>query len=264
MKTIERICDLPLRLRRNLSLPIAHSLIRTHDTDQFIVSYPRSGSTWLRSILAGIIDPIGGCEFETFNRILPGLSGRSLPRVWTLKHPRIIHSHTLFRRRIPKAVYLIRDGRDSLISFYHFNITRNGKEMPFSDWFDLYCRRWYGPRWDENVESWLKIGKKKLGNNLLVKKFETLKSDPETSIREIAYFLDLPTQPKAIKNALEMASLKKAKERETRKAGPIKNPDASFYRGGKSGQWKEYMDTPIYERFIKISENAFSLAGYDV
>lgn len=264
MKTFKLFCDIPLALRRNISLPIAHCLVRTHSTDRYITSFPRSGSTWLRSILAGIIDPRSGWEFDTFNRLLPGVSGRNLPRVWALDHPRIIHSHTLFRKRIPKAVYLVRDGRDSLISLYHFIITRNNRVMPFSEWFDLYCKRWYGPRWDENVESWIGVGRKTLGSNLLIKKFETLKSDPEKTIQEITDFLDLPTPPGIIARALEMTSLQKAIEREIRVVGPISNPDAKFYRGGKSGQWQEYLEKRQYERFMRLSNKALALAGYEV
>jgi hypothetical protein len=60
MKAPNLFFDLPNALRRNFSLTLAHGLIRTHATDQYFVSYPRSGSTWLQTNLAGIIDPDSG------------------------------------------------------------------------------------------------------------------------------------------------------------------------------------------------------------
>jgi hypothetical protein len=262
MNHLSRVLELPQVAGRNASLGIAHSLIKTRASDQYIVSYPRSGSTWLRTILAGIMDPIRGFEPEVFNWILPGVSGRRVSRIWKLRDPRIIHSHTTFRRGLPRVVYVVRDGRDVVISFYHYTVTRAGLRVPFSEWFNLYCKRWYGPRWHDNVESWLTDGRKQLGKNLLVVKFEELKASPMAHVQEITDFLGLPANLGAVSDALEMASLEQAREREKREAGPIANPDASFYRGGRSGQWQDYMDEPIYRKFMQISGRAFHLAGY--
>lgn len=122
---------LPRVLRRNLSLPIVHSLLDSRKTDQFLISYPRSGSTWLRTVLGGILDPVSGFEPEVFNRSLLGVRARTLPALWAQESPRIIHSHTCFRRGLGKVVYIVRDGRDSLISFYHYLTTRNGLNVSF-------------------------------------------------------------------------------------------------------------------------------------
>lgn len=262
MRTLNLVRDLPNKLRRNYSLPLAHALVRTHATDQYIVSFPRSGSTWLRTILAGIIDPHAGYEPEVFNRILPGVSGRRLPLVWSLRDPRIIHSHTTFISSLPKAVYVVRDGRDSLVSFYHYSTTRNGIDMPFEEWFDLYCRRWYGPRWHDHVESWLTKGKQKLGAALMVLRFEDLKADPVGHVGQVADFLGLNPNHSAIHHAVEMASLDQARKREARAFGRLQSEDQSFYRGGRTGQYQDYLQGDMYDRFMRISECALTLAGY--
>ena len=262
MQTLNLVRDLPSALRRNWSLRLAHALIRTHATDSYIVSFPRSGSTWLRTILAGIINPDAGHEFEVFNRILPGVSGRRLPLVWSLQHPRIIHSHTTFRTAIPKAVYVLRDGRDSLVSFYHYSTTRNGINMPFETWFNLYCRRWYGPRWHDHVEGWLTRGTEKLGGALMVLRFEDLKADPVNRVQQVTDFLGLRASQQAIQRAVEMASLDQVRKREARLFGDLSNDNQSFYRGGGTGQYQHYLQGHLYDEFIRISTRALSLAGY--
>ena len=263
MRALNLVRDLPNALRRNYSLPLAHALVRTHATDRYIVSFPRSGSTWLRTILAGIIDPHAGYEPEVFNRILPGVSGRRLPLVWSLQDPRIIHSHTTYRASIPKAVYMVRDGRDSLISFFHYSTARNGIDMSFAEWFDLYCRRWYGPRWHDHVESWLAKGKEELGTSLMVLKFEDLKTDPIGCVGQAADFLGLgaPSLP-AIHHAVQMASLDQARKREARVFGNLQNGNQSFYRGGRTGQFQDFLQGDMYDRFMRISGCALTLAGY--
>lgn len=262
MNRLTRMLELPQVVRRNISVTIAHLLIRTHPSDQYLVSYPRSGSTWVRTILTGIMDPTTCGAPEAFNRLLPGVSGSRLPLIWKLNDPRIIHSHTVYTRRLPRAIYLVRDGRDVVVSYYHYIVTREGLKLPFPEWFDLYCRRWYGPRWHENVESWLMKGRKHLGRNLLVVKFEDLKANPAHKMREITTFLGLQTEPHAVSDAIEMASLEKARRHEKRLVGKLDNPDSSFYRGGKVGQWRDQFDEHSYKRFMRMSGRALNLAGY--
>lgn len=262
MKEQHLFLDLPNVLRRNFSLTIAHALVRNRKTDRYIVSYPRSGSTWLRTILGAIMNPETGFEPDTFNRILPGVSGTRLPLIWALPDPRIIHSHTTFRTGISKAVFVVRDGRDAIVSYYHFTTTRIGIKVSFGKWFELYCRRWYGPRWHDNVEGWLSIGSKQLEDNLMVVKFEDLKADPLGRVQSVADFLGLPSQRDLVGHAIEMASIEQAKKREARELGNLQNNNQSFYRGGKSGQYHDYLQGKIYDRFMRMSTRAMSLAGY--
>jgi hypothetical protein len=226
------------------------------------VAFPRSGSTWLRTILATIIDPENGFEPEAFNRIIPGVSGRRLPLIWNLSDPRIIHSHTTFRRGLPRTVYIVRDGRDTLVSWYHYSVTREGGQVTFSEWFELYCKRWHGPRWHDNVESWLTKGKKQLEDNLLVVKFETLKASPVEEVQNIAKFLGLSTDINAIFHAVDMAKLESAREREKKVFGELTDPNQSFYRGGNVGQWSDYLSDGLYDKFMGLSKKAMKLAGY--
>jgi hypothetical protein len=208
------------------------------------------------------MDPDKGYEPEVFNQILPGVSGRRLPLIWRLEDPRIIHSHTTFRKGLPRAVYMIRDGRDAVVSFYHYTVTREGHKIPFPDWFELYSRRWYGARWHDHIESWLNDGSKNLLDNLLVVKFEEMKENPVTCVQLITKHLGLTTDNEVISNAIEMASLGRARERERREFGDIQNPNKSFYRGGKTGQWSNYLKGNIYERFMDMSDQALRLANY--
>lgn len=257
-----RLLEIPSAIRRNISMPIDHALVGHRPSDQYILAFPRSGSTWLRTMVATILDPEKGFEPAVFNEIIPGVSLSSLRRVRALADPRLIFSHSTFRRSVARAVYVVRDGRDAIVSLYHYATIRAGQEMAFPEWFDLYSARHFGPRWDNHVESWLVRGKEHLGKELLIVRFEELKKEPVAGLEKIAGFLGLPHGQEMVSHAVDMARTEKAREREKKERGEIADPNASFYRGGKTGQWQEYLTGPIYDRFMEMSATALRLAGY--
>lgn len=264
MGSLRRLAGTPLLLRRNLSMPVDHALLRQRPGDQFVVAFPRSGSTWVRTMLATLRDPEKGFDPYVFNETIPGVSFANLPRLRALPSPRLMFSHTAFRRSLPRVVYVVRDGRDALISYYHFSTTREGKAVPFSEWFDLYAMGGFGPRWDRHVKSWLIRGQQHLGDKLLVVRFEDLKKNPVPGLQAIASFLGLPADLQIVSRAVEMAKTEKAREREEKQWGHIQDPNASFYRGGKTGQWEEFLTGEIYAKFMKLSAEALRLAGYSL
>lgn len=251
-------------VRNRFSLPLAHYLINAEESDRFLVSYPRSGSTWLRAILCNILMPEANGDPEIFNRVIPGVSLRRLPLIYKSSRPRLIQTHTWFRSDIPKAVYLLRDGRDVLVSSYHYQVTRQGlgDSISFSTWFEHYLKGYYGQRWDHNVESWLITGVDQMADNLIVIKFEELRSNTQESIRSIARFLNVSGDEKRIAEAINGASIKKARQWERKYLGEIRNPNASFYRGGRIGQYTEYFSDEMMDRFLRVSYRAMRLGGY--
>src|ERR1035438_7495975 len=92
--------------------------------DTFLVSYPKSGNTWVRFLLANLIHPNETVGFANINRLLPApgvLSKRFLKK---LPRPRIMKSHEPFDVRFRKVIYLVRDPRDVAVSEYHFDLKK--------------------------------------------------------------------------------------------------------------------------------------------
>lgn len=254
-----------LKIKRRYTLPLAHRLIGHRPDDRYIIGYPRSGNTWLRIILTNILVPDANSDPYIIQSTLPGVSFKQINRINQFPSPRLIHSHTIYRRDIPTAVYLIRDGRDVLVSYYHYLITRKGraKDESFSQFFDLYCQGVYGQQWHENVETWFLTGIEKMKDKILVIHFEDLKKNTEDIVFDVANFLGIPASISDIQDAIEKSKIDRLREIEKSQFGiDIIDPNISFYRSGKSGQWMDMFTPEIEQQFYEFSSYALQLGGY--
>ena len=248
--------------REYLSLEVGHRLVFSRLNDQYLLSYPRSGNTWMRTMVGVLVNPgeHGNPDFTRQN--IPGISISNAQKINSHISPRIIKSHTWYRKDIHRAVYLVRDGRDVLVSLYHYYITRESKTLSFPDFYSDYIKGKYGQLWHENVESWLTRGKELLGDDLLVISFEELKTDTYQVLTRTAEFLGLPAGKSEVELALEASDINRMRKIEMQRRGPVDNINASFYRGGKTGEYKDLFTPEIREGFIRIAGKALSLAGY--
>ena len=249
------------KMRHQLSEPLAFALISRRPT-VFIAAWPRSGSTWLRTMLSTIRRPESHGDPEVFNREIPGVTLRRVAQVRAAPSPRVLMTHSVYRRRIPRAVYMLRDGRDSIVSFFHYTTTREGKAMAFEDWFGLYMSGAFGVRWDQNVESWLQRGKRQLGENLMVLRFEDLRSDTVGCLADVCEFLGLQADKAQLLDAVEAGSLQNGRRWEQHYLGKVDSENASFYRAGQSGKWQDLFSSTHQARFLEASANAMRLGGY--
>ena len=249
--------------RNRITLPAAHQLLRNKEKIRFIAAYPRSGSTWLRTMLATLMDERVSGNPLSMERIIPALSIPNAKKINRRLDNPIVFSHAPFLPGVQRAIYLVRDGRDSITSFYHFTVTLRGLNLSFSEWLNLYQRGLLGQRWDENVTSWLQNGRKNLGENLLVIKYETLKAQSEESLQQIANFLHIPHSPERIRQAIQDTSFENMQKMEKQRRPDTQDPNQRVYRTGKSGEWKTQFDEKQHSEFMKIAGPAMRLAQYN-
>lgn len=259
-------------LRTKLSLTLGY-LPQRRSTDVFIVAHPRSGSTWLRTMLVNVIQPVANSDPDVFNRLSPGASIRNARAIWELPSPRILTSHTSYYPGLPKVVYVVRDGRDVLVSYYHYVIHRksrldqtNAPDLDFPAFFERYYQGDYHYIWHRHVESWLTRGKRALGDRMLILRFEEMKADPQALVDRVVQFIGIPADEERVAAAVQQADLDRmrAVEKQRWQAKGLGMPDqaTSFYRSGQSGNWKAYFTPELAHRFLTNSARAMELAGY--
>src|SRR6476646_4264045 len=103
-----------------LGTDIADRNVAVYADDTFVVSYPRSGNTWTRFLIANLLHPDLNVSFTNIEKLIPDTSSQSNRALKRTPRPRIIKTHEYFDHRYPKVIYIVRDPRDVVLSYYDF------------------------------------------------------------------------------------------------------------------------------------------------
>src|SRR5580700_5193940 len=107
-------------LKYLLGTDIADRNLAVYPDDTFVVSYPRSGNTWTRFLIASLVFPSEVVTFTNIDRMIPDTSSQSNRALKRTPRPRIIKSHQYFDPRYRRVIYIVRDPRDVALSYYDF------------------------------------------------------------------------------------------------------------------------------------------------
>src|SRR5271167_2148996 len=89
-----------------LGIDLAGRNFAVYPDDTFIVSYPRSGNTWTRFLVANLLHPEEPATFATIERTVPDSEAQSSRYLRTVPRPRVIKSHEYFDPRFKKVIYI--------------------------------------------------------------------------------------------------------------------------------------------------------------
>jgi hypothetical protein len=231
---------------------IRHRHLRPSDV--FIASYPRSGSTWLRFLLFTILSG-GEADFPSVQLAIPGVREQYSAIPYLPKSGRLLQTHEFFQKEYQKAIYLIRDVRDVLISEF-FLWMRKG--VFDDDLNTFYYKFLYGKVnpfgfWGNHVMSWLDSPAAR-NNDVLFIRFEDLRQNTESYFMEILKFLGIDSDVDAIRRAIESNSIERMREKEIEAplgTFKVSHSEIRFIRQGSSGSWADML-TP--QQLIAIEE----------
>jgi hypothetical protein len=233
------------------------------EEDVFLVGYPKSGNTLLQHILAHLIyklpvstpkNMINVAVTEYYNN----------PYYFRLDQQHYFKSHELPKPHFRKVIYIMRDGRDAVWSYYHMlnnqnrkpslkKMFENGGDCPFGTWNNHIVS------WHENPYN----------ADILFIKFEDLLKDKAVEIRKIADFLNLERSEEDINLVIEATSFESMKElensfawSEAKKHNNWK-PNTNFVRSGKKNSFKSKEVPDAYVKdFNNISIKALKISNY--
>jgi len=252
-----------------------------NDNDVLFASFERSGNTWLRFVLMEIMTT-GDAGFLNVNQVLPEMGTHQNAQRVLPNGGRFIKTHESYRSQYKRAIYLMRDLRDVMLS----NWARD-KEMGFSAYFDHgkgmdgYVESFLQGKvtrfgsWQSHVSSWLDSPLAKNGN-LLVVRYEDLRADTETGLVEMLDFLGVKSDRDRIRRAAENNSLRNMREKEEKAKNSgatlgkgtllrkhrVDKEDARFVRTGSVGGWREKLSDTQIEMVRRYAGEALLRAGY--
>ena len=263
-------------IRRRFSLVHYDTEYDGSPDDIFIVTYPRSGTTWLQMIVYQLTTD-GAMDFAHIDEVSPYLEVTMIPRRQQISDlratPRVVKTHLPYHE-IPKGpgryIYGIRNGLDVAVS-YHYHARKYYPGMgrlSVSEFFSRFMagRVLYGS-WFEHVTGWLR-NKGRL--NVLVVTYEDLSADLEAGVKRIADFCGITIDPAAMPRILERCSFAFMREHDARLSpggrllpAPA-GPASPFIRQGQVGGWRQELDARAVSDFQEACDQRLRDLGEDM
>ena len=232
--------------------------------DVWVVSYPKSGTTWLQQIVK-LIRSNGAQDDTRITHSVPWSEGIvRFPGVDidALARPRAFKSHfpyEIFPCGNPsthpcKYIYVSRNLKDVSVSRY-----AQVKELFFPDlcwdefWEDFMSwKHGYGDYFDHILGWW----HHRCDHNVLFLKYEDLKKDLRSNVAKISTFIGADLTDDVLTKIVDMTTFQSMKENPTTNY-KWTSKDRNFIRKGIIGDWKNFLtdqqsaqvDTLCYERF---------------
>ena len=231
-------------------VPAGRSLSMFPD-DVFLISYPRSGNTWMRFLLGNLIYPEDPITFANIESRVPEVYLFADRVLRQLPRPRILKSHEYFDPRYRKMIYIVRDPRDVLVSMYHYHIKRRNfpDGYPMAEFASLFVagsqRLGFWGSWGQHVKSWLDTHDS--GNDFLVLHYEDMLQDPRRELARIAKLLNIEPAAETLNRAVELSSAERMRSLEKQESQEWigtkqTRQDKPFVRSATSGSWREIPD----------------------
>lgn len=245
-------------------------------SDIFIVTYPKSGTTWTQKIVRELLfkDDLKLYADMILSNRIPWVDGpheMQFDVVEEMPSPRVFKAHNstleemddlmLKGDRTSKFIYVFRDPRDAAVSlFCHLRgtgLTDFISNVSFDDFHKKVMRNkdevFYG-LWETHLENWLS---KRDELNMLVLNYETMKGNPRSEIKRIANFLDLDITQEQIEDVAEKTTIAYMMK-EANVIADESGVTSSVLRKGIVGDWENhFVDKSEAEKMAKIAEEIY-------
>ena len=238
-------------------------LPRIKAAEVILVSYPKSGRTWLRVMISHIYHlryntPVTELiEFDNLHAINP-----KIPKI-LFEHEMHLPKYLSWRlvRSLPdkKLIFLVRDPRDVIVSYYFHYATRSKlrerlrlglpRDVAGTPLADFALDPRYGlPAVIGFMNRWLDVASR--SPRMFLLRYEDVRAEPKTALRQLCDFLGEPASEAELEAAVAFASFERLQKMERQhffgsermQPRDATDPNAFKVRRGKVGGYRDYLD----------------------
>ncbi|XP_066522484.1 sulfotransferase 1C1-like isoform X2 [Hoplias malabaricus] len=239
-------------------------------SDMLIATYPKAGTTWTQEIvdlLQNNADEVACKRASTVDRFpfleiqYPPPIPSGLDLLKKMNPPRVIKTH-LPIQLVPegfwenkcKVIYVARNAKDNLVSYYHFD--RMNQAQPEPGPWEEYIQKFMRGKlawgsWYDHVKGYWREREKR---NILYLFFEDLKENPRREVERIMHYLDLSVSDDVIDKIVQLTAFNIMKD------NPMANYKfipkvmfdrsiSEFMRKGEVGDWTNHF-TPAQSQMF--------------
>lgn len=237
------------------------------ESDVILAAFPKTGSTWVRFILANLLSLL---EFdgeridyhELNGRFAASYDSHLLPSVEYRSLPRFVKTHRTFSGRrfgLNRSLYVCRGPGDTMVSYFEY--ARARRDLAWKGTFKEFIRSR-----ELGVEAWCRHRRSWASHCTASLRYEDLKREPVRSLVATFHALGMPPVHEPILHEAvsrsDFAEIRRMEETRglDERARAQLEPGFRFARRGEVGQWREYFDREDLAYLQEVT-GRFGLAG---
>ncbi|MEM7114003.1 MAG: sulfotransferase domain-containing protein [Chloroflexota bacterium] len=228
--------------------------------DIFIVGYPKSGNTWFQNLVSGVVygtNPQFTPE-TLISELVPDVHKKRFYK--RFRTPMFYKSHAMPQETYKRVVYLLRDGRDAMVSYFHYLNGWREREVDFLEMVESGQGLMY--KWHAHTEAWLA---NPYNADILTIKYENLKRDTVHELERFVAFANIERNVVWLEQVAKDNEFKKMQAKE--KAGDYFDAsmdlaNKQFFRRGIVGSYKDEMPPEVLAAFLHDAQATLQRCGY--
>ncbi|XP_068102659.1 sulfotransferase 1C1-like [Hyperolius riggenbachi] len=268
-KYLEQMKDVEVKLGHVDGIPLIQSTcdmwdkfynVQAREDDILIATYPKAGTTWMQEIvdlimLQGDVEKSmrAPCYVKVpFLDLNPKPMPSGVDAANAMPSPRVLKTHMPIKLVPPsfwekncKVIYVARNAKDILVSYYYFQKVNMGLPDP-GTWDEYFSTFLAGAvawgSWFDHVIDWWKA---KEEHQILYVFYEDIIEDPKREIRKIAKFMEQEVSDEVLETIHHHTSFEVMKDNPmanftTLPSEVFDQSISKFMRKGKVGDWKNH------------------------
>jgi hypothetical protein len=227
--------------------------------DVFVCGWPKSGNTWCQRLFSGLMWGLDTSVLtdQLAQFLQPDVQYKKF--YYRFRTPMLFKSHLLPQPDYRKVIFLVRDGRDALVSYWKM-MKQVDPDLSLEDIFDMGDEL-FPCSWERHAESWLQ---NPYEAEVMTLRYEDLLGDPVGQLSRVGAFLGITRPAEELSGIVRGAGLDNMRVIAHLHGWDNKNSplNEAFLGQGRSGGYRSEMTAELQERYLDRAGHMLGRMGY--